>query len=111
MEGFVATSNQVTVDTTNLQKIGSNLKTSAANVGNKTADVKDWKFGAAQAGRKYDVAGTKVGNEIGRIATWLKNWQTAIDKTGANITTSATSYASVDDSNVKKITAAGVNLG
>ncbi|MEV6273837.1 type VII secretion target [Nocardia sp. NPDC051832] len=107
----MATNDKVTVDTTNLQKLGSNLKTSAANIGGKTNDVKDWKFGAAQAGRAYGSEGDKVGAGLSRVGTWLKNWQTAIDKTGSNITTSASSYASVDDANVKKITAAGVNLG
>lgn len=101
---------QVTVDPTALQKLGNNLKTSAANVGGKTADVQGWKFGSAQAGRDYAAEGKKVGDALGRIGTWLQNWQTAVNKMGTQASTSANTYATVDDANVKKITVAGVNL-
>ncbi|MGW4631704.1 hypothetical protein [Nocardia sp. NPDC004415] len=101
---------QVTVDPTTLRNAGSNLKASAADIGTYTADIKGWSFTAAQAGGNYGAEGTKVGGVIGKVETWLKNWQTAIDKTGAQFTTSADTYATVDDANVKKITAAGVNL-
>ncbi|MEV0294765.1 hypothetical protein [Nocardia sp. NPDC050710] len=102
--------NYVEVDTTALQKMGNNLKTSATAIGGQKAQVESLKFGPAQAGRAYAEKGTKVSEGWGHVATWLKNWQTAIDKSGGVYTTSATSYAAVDNSNVKKITAAGVNL-
>ncbi|MFC6009643.1 hypothetical protein [Nocardia lasii] len=101
---------QVTVDPTALRKAGSNLKASAADIGTCAGDVTGWSFTAAQAGREYGAEGTKVGGVIGKVETWLKNWQTAIDKTGAQFAASADAYALVDDDNVKKITAAGVNL-
>ncbi|MET7768624.1 hypothetical protein [Nocardia sp. NPDC005366] len=107
----MSTGGQVTVDPTTLGKIGSNLQTSAAIVGGKTADVEGWTFGPGQAGRAYAAEGTKVAGGIGRVATWLKSWQTAVDKTGAQLSSSAGTYASVDDSNVKRIAAAAVDLG
>ncbi|KAF0848354.1 type VII secretion target [Nocardia caishijiensis] len=100
---------QVTVDPTALRKAGSNLKASAADIGVCAADAK-WTFTAKQAGREYGAEGAKVGAVIGKVETWLKNWQTAVDKTGAQMTTSADSYATSDDASVSKITAAGVNL-
>ena len=107
-EGEVGDS--ITVDPTALRKAASNLKASAADIGTCSADVKGWSFTAAQAGRDYGAEGTKVGGVIGKVETWLKNWQTAIDKTGVQFGASADTYATVDDANVKKITAAGVNL-
>ncbi|MEU0872385.1 type VII secretion target [Nocardia brasiliensis] len=100
----------VTVDPAVLQQIGANLKSSAAVLGNKVIDARRQDFGAAQAGRSYAAEGAKVHDGLVRFATWLQNWQGAVDKTGTQITTSATTYATVDDANVRKITAVGVQL-
>ncbi|WP_405179696.1 hypothetical protein OG225_39080 [Nocardia sp. NBC_01377] len=107
----MSTGGQVIVDPSTLGRIGGNLRTSAAIVGGKVADVDGSEFGPAQAGREYATEGAGIAAGIDRVATWLKNWQTAVDRTGAQMSASASSYASIDDSNVKRIAAAIIDLG
>lgn len=103
----------VTVDPTQLRKLGGNLTTSASTIGtlNKDKGISGWTFTAAQAGTAYGAEGAKFGAVIGQIGTWLTNWETAIARSGNAYTNSANTYSAVDDANVTKITAAGVNLG
>lgn len=102
---------QVIVDTANLQALGGKLKTSASDIGTSSSGIKTCAFGAAKAGRGYASEGKSLGDSVGRVGTWLKNWQAAIEKSGTSCQTSAASYAAVDDASVKKISAQGVNLG
>ncbi|MGV9820324.1 hypothetical protein [Nocardia xishanensis] len=107
----MTTGGQVTVDPDALQQIGRNLLESTTILGNKLVDVQRQDFGSAQAGRAYAAEGTKVHDGLARFSAWLKNWQGAVEKTGKQISTSATQYASVDDANVSKIEMQGLNLG
>ncbi|CCF61728.1 type VII secretion target [Nocardia cyriacigeorgica] len=100
----------VTVDVDALRTIASNLKGSAGVVGNKVTDLEANTFGAGQAGQIYGTEGKKVGDALGRLTTWLKNWQGAIEKSGTTMSTNADTYSRTDDDNVKKIKAAGVQL-
>ncbi|MFI5499823.1 hypothetical protein ACIA5E_12240 [Nocardia asteroides] len=104
-------SGHVTVDTKQLRALGGNLTTSAGTIGTLNKGIKGWTFSAAQAGNAYAAEGTKLGAVIDRVGTWLQNWETAVAKSGAAYTTSANTYDTVDNDNVTKITAAGVNLG
>ncbi|MGW5310887.1 hypothetical protein ACWEQ0_13565 [Nocardia thailandica] len=101
---------QVKVDTEQLRKLGGNLTTSGAKIKTLNKDISGWSFTAAQAGRAYGDEGAKFGAEIVNIGQWLTQWETAITKSGSVYTTSANNYAAVDDANVVKIKAAGVNL-
>ncbi|MEV0332997.1 hypothetical protein [Nocardia sp. NPDC050717] len=100
----------VTVDPTQLRKLGGNLTSSGDKIKTLNKDIKGWSFTAAQGGKAYGDEGTKFGAEIVNIGAWLTHWETAVTKTGSAYTTSANTYASVDDANVTKITAAGVSL-
>ncbi|MEV0707563.1 hypothetical protein [Nocardia aurea] len=102
---------QVIVDAATLARIGGDLQTSAAIVGGRAADVDGSEFGPAQAGRGYAAEGAGIAAGMGRVTTGLKNWQSAVDRTGAQMSSSASGYASIDDSNVRKIAAATVDLG
>ncbi|WP_336085272.1 hypothetical protein [Nocardia sp. SSK8] len=101
----------VKVDPEQLRKLGGNLTTSGGTIKTLNKDISGWSFTAKQAGRGYGDEGAKLGAEIVNIGAWLTNWETAITKSGNTYTTSANTYSSVDDANVTKITAAGVNLG
>ncbi|TLF82371.1 hypothetical protein [Nocardia cyriacigeorgica] len=100
----------VKVDPTTLQQIGSNLRASASVLGNRATDIERHEFGPAQAGRLYASEGTKIHDGLARIATWLKNWQTAIDKSGSLMSSNASTYATTEDGNVEKFQATGVQL-
>ncbi|MGW5570074.1 type VII secretion target [Nocardia thailandica] len=101
---------QVKVDPDQLRKLGGNLTASSGKIKTLNKDISGWSFTAAQAGRAYGDEGTKFGAEIVNIGAWLTHWETAVAKSGTVYTTSANTYSSVDDANVTKIKAAGVNL-
>ncbi|MEV4207193.1 hypothetical protein [Nocardia salmonicida] len=100
----------VTVDPEQLRKLGGNLTTSGGAIKALNKDISGWSFTAAQAGRAYGKEGIDFGAEIVCIGAWLTHWETAVTKSGNAYTTSANTYSSVDDANVTKIKAAGVNL-
>ncbi|WP_227984242.1 hypothetical protein [Nocardia spumae] len=106
----MASGGHIKVDTVALQQMATNLKGSAGVVDGKAALLTSHTFDGPQAGREYTADGKKVHNSLSRLTTWLKNWQTAIAKTGETMSTSATNYGTVDDSSVEKFTAQGVNL-
>ncbi len=102
---------QVKVDPEQLRKLGSNLTSSGGAIKTLNKDISGWSFTAAQAGRAYGSEGTAFGAEIVSIGAWLTQWETAVTKSGNAYIASANTYSSVDDANVTKINAAGVNLG
>ncbi|MEU4598232.1 hypothetical protein [Nocardia sp. NPDC023988] len=101
----------VRVDPDLLRTLGGHLTTSAGTIKTLNKEVSGWSFTAKQAGRGYGDEGTKFGAEIGNIGAWLTHWETAIAKSGSTYTTSANTYSAVDDANVTKFKAQGVNLG
>lgn len=106
----MASGGHVKVDVVSLQRMATNLKGSAGVLDNKTTELTSHTFGGPQAGRDYTADGVKINHSLGHLTTWLKNWQTAIAKMGETMSTSADTYSTVDDSNVEKFNATGVNL-
>ncbi|MEU4706031.1 hypothetical protein AB0G00_06315 [Nocardia salmonicida] len=100
----------VTVDPEQLRKLGGNLTTSGGAIKTLNKDISAWSFTAAQAGKAYSSEGIAFGAEIVNIGAWLTQWETAVTKSGNSHVASANTYSSVDDANVTKIRAAGVNL-
>ncbi|MEU6561088.1 hypothetical protein [Nocardia nova] len=95
----------VKVDVDALQAMATKLKGSAGVIGNKKTDLAAHSFGQDQAGKDYGTEGKKVHDSLERLQTWLSNWQTAIQKTGEQMASSANLYATTDDGNVEKIKA------
>ncbi|MBF6327451.1 hypothetical protein [Nocardia transvalensis] len=100
----------VTVDPDALRKLGSNLRNSGAVIGTEAAGIGGHDFGPAQAGSAYGPEGKKVHDGLGRLGAWLKNWQGAVEQTGAQFARRADEYVATDASTVHRIKAVGVQL-